>query len=364
MPFGRVGGTRFNDVERGSPYGFCDASRDALNADTFGKIEENCERLTVPVDSSDIGKMDWLNYHHLFYFMVIAQEGGIAPAARKLRLTHSTLCAQLKTLEEHLGAQLFERSGRRLVLTSFGNEAAAYASDIFRLGRELNDIAKGRVSPRRQTIRIGTVPDIPKTLVPRLLCPVLEQFGSGTAFIRQDATSTLVKLLATGRLNLALVNEVPAATPGIRIHAHELGETEILLYGSAALARGARRRFPQTLTGTPFVLPQSGTPLRKRLDAWFAKHQVEVNICAEVGDSGLLRAFGIANRGIFPVRAALATEVEDLQDMQLVGKCEGISERYYALTTDRRVKHPAISALIEGARANLNAASRGRRHDK
>src|SRR5689334_10668357 len=130
--------------------------------------------------------MEWLNYHHLFYFSVIAQEGGVAAAARKLRLTHSTLSAQLRSLEEQLGAPLFDRRGKRLVLTPFGIEAAGYASDIFRLGQELGDVARGKIRSGREVLRVGAVPAIPKTLVHYLLAPALDQFVTGPAFIRQD----------------------------------------------------------------------------------------------------------------------------------------------------------------------------------
>jgi LysR family transcriptional regulator, transcriptional activator of nhaA len=300
-------------------------------------------------------KMEWLNYHHLFYFSVIAEEGGVASAARKLRLTHSTLSAQLRALEEQLGTPLFERRGKRLVLTPFGIEATNYAADIFRLGRELNDVAKGRARPGRDALRIGAVAAIPKTLVHHLLTPALDQLEGGTAFIRQDAPTNLVDALAAGRLHLVLTNEVPTTPLGARIHTHALGETEILLYARADLAKSARRRFPQSLSGVPFVLPPGGTQLRRRLDEWFAEENVEAVVAAEVDDAGLLRVLGSAGRGVFPVRAAIKAEVEDLHDVQLVGQCGAVRERYYAVTIERRIKHPALAALVEGARADLHA---------
>lgn len=298
--------------------------------------------------------MEWLNYHHLFYFSVIAQEGGVAPAARKLRLTHSTLSAQLRALEEHFGEPLFERRAKRLVLTPFGVEAASYADDIFRLGHELNDVARGRARSGREALRVGVVASIPKTLVHHLLAPALDQLADGAAFIRQDSAQTLVETLTAGRLHVVLTNDIPMSPPGTRIHAHALGETDILFYGRADLARTARRRFPQSLSRLPMVLPPSGAPLRRRLDEWFAEQNIEVVVRAEVDDAGLLRAFGSAGRGVFPVRAALKAEVEDLHDVQMIGRCDGVRERFYAMTTDRRIKHPALVALVDKARANLH----------
>jgi LysR family transcriptional activator of nhaA len=290
----------------------------------------------------------------LFYFYVIAEEGGVAPAARKLRLTHSTLSAQLGALEAHFGAPLFERRGKRLVLTPFGTEAASFAADIFRLGRELNDVARGKVLAGREGLRLGVVPAIPKTLVHHLLSPALDG-SSGPTLVRQDSATKLIDALAAGRLHLILTNEVPAEASGSRIHAHSLGETEVLLYGRGDLARAARRDFPRSLAGAPFVMPASGSPLRRRLDEWLAGHDLEVTVAAEVDDAGLLRTFGSAGRGIFPVRAALKAEVEDLRDVKLVGPCEGVRERYYAITTDRRIRDAALARVIDQARRELLA---------
>jgi LysR family transcriptional activator of nhaA len=304
--------------------------------------------------------MDWLNYHHLFYFSVIAQEGGIAAAARKLRLTHSTLSAQLRALEEHFGTPLFERRGRRLVPTAFGAEAAGYATDIFRLGRELNEVARGRASPARERLRIGLVASLPKTLTHHLLAPAIDRTERGAVVIRQDSAHVLVDLLITGRLHLVLADHVPPAPPGTRIHAHLLGQTEVLLYARPRLARKASENFPASLSGVPFVLPPTEVPLRRSLDAWFVQHDLRVTVKTEVEDAGLLRVFGSEGRGVFPVRAALRAEVEDLHDVTLCGACSGVRERYYALTTDRRIEHPALKALVEAARKDLKPLMRTR----
>jgi LysR family transcriptional activator of nhaA len=301
-----------------------------------------------------MARVDWLNYHHLFYFSAIVHEGGVAPAARKLRLTHSTLSAQLRSLEDHFGAALFERRGRRLVPTAFGLEAAGYADDIFRLGRELMDVARGRGKPGRDILRVGVVPGLPKTLVHRLLGPALDQSARATAIVRQDTAEPLIESLAAGRLHVVLTNDVPPAIPAARLRSQALGETEILLYARGRVARAARRGFPRSLEGRPFVLPPPAAPLRRQLDAWFADRDVRVAVSIEVEDAGLLRAFGGAGRGVFPVRAALAAEVEDLRDVAMVGRCDGLRERYYAVTADRRTKHPAVAAIIERGPAYLH----------
>jgi LysR family transcriptional activator of nhaA len=295
--------------------------------------------------------MEWLNYHHLYYFWVIVQEGGVAHAARKLHLTHSTLSTQLRALEAHFGTPLFERRGRRLVLTSFGTDAASYAAEIFRLGHQLDDVARGRATGR-EVLRVGLVAGLPKTFAHHLLSPVLDD-ENFTVHARQDTAAALLQSLAAGRLHVVLTNEVPTPPPGTRLHSHGLGETSILLYARARLAQRARRNFPDGLAHVPFVLPPEGAPLRKRLDAWFLRLDLRPLVKAEVEDAGLLRVLGSAGRGVFPVRAALKAEVEDLHDIQLVGPCDGLSESYYAVSTERRIRHRAVAGIVDGARSRM-----------
>lgn len=301
-----------------------------------------------------MGRMEWLNYHHLYYFAVIAREGGLAAAARKLRLTHSTLSAQLRALESHFGAELFERRGKRLVLTPFGNDAVSYADDIFRLGRELNDVARGLVSPGRRALRIGVTSSLPKTLVHHLLAPALEDRHIGSVQVVQQSLAQLVESLVAGRLHVALSDEVPVTGPQSSVHAHVLGATKIFLYAGAEFASSLDGSFPALLEQQPFVLPPSTVPLRRTLDAWLVRKKLRIQLRAEVEDAGLLRVFGSA-RGIFPVRAALRAEVEDLHDVTELGACDGVLERYYLLSVDHRMAHPALTAIVEGARQGLHA---------
>jgi LysR family transcriptional activator of nhaA len=224
------------------------------------------------------------------------------------------------------------------------------------MGRELNDVARGRGRLGREIVRVGLVPSIPKSLAYQLTRPALEQ-EQLTVFIRQDTSAVLLDALVTGRLNVVLMNEVPAPPAGTRLQSHALGETEILLYARASLAKRAKRGFPKRLSDVPFVMPQAGTPLRKRLDEWLVRHGQRPIVKAEVDDAGLLRLLGARGYGVFPVRAALKTEAEDLRDVQLVGRCEGVRESYYAVTMDRRIRHAAVAAIVAAARGALHAVS-------
>jgi LysR family transcriptional activator of nhaA len=304
--------------------------------------------------------MDWLNYHHLYYFLAIVREGGVAAAARKLRLTHSTLSAQLRALEQHFGAALFERTAGRLVLTPLGVDAASYAEDIFRLGNELNDVARGRVSPGREILRVGVVASLPKTLIQHLLSPALDAGGIARVQVSQQALPALLEGLAAGRFHLLIADEVPPAATTLKIHGHAIGETDILLYASASIAAALPKDFPACLQRAPFVLPPPTLVLRRKLDDWLLEQGVQVDVKAEVEDAGLLRAFGSAGRGVFPVRSALRAEVEDLHDVERLGRCKGVRERYFLLSNERRIKHPAVAALVEGARRGLHGVAKER----
>ena len=297
--------------------------------------------------------MAWLNYQHLFYFSVIAREGGLARAAAALRLTHSTLSVQLRTLEETLGEPLFERRGRALVLTPFGRDVQQYASEIFRLGNELLDFARGRASsPRR--FEVGVVGAIPKTIACQLLLPALDTEEAGAVRIRQDTIERLVQELGTGRLHAIINDAPPVQAGGLKLHAHPLGSSEILLYGSPALAERYRKGFPRSLDGAPVLMPGPDATLRRGLERWLVDRSLRINAVGEVDDAGTLRALGATGRGLFPVRAALRNEVEEGLGAKRVGRLAGLVERYFAITLERRVRHPAVAALIDVARRRLD----------
>lgn len=300
--------------------------------------------------------MEWLNYHHLFYFRAIAREGSLTKAAANLHVTHSTLSVQLKSLEDFLGGPLFERRGRTIALTPLGVEVAAYADDIFRTGAELVDMARGRTSSRRTVLRVGVVGAIPKTVVVQLLEPAIAVKGFGAIFIRQDSLDRLLEELAASRIHLVLSDIPPPEGASHRVYGHLLGESDVLFYGAPALAKQYRRGFPASLEGAPVYLPSPGTSLRRLLERWFAQHGLHVRVEGEFDDAGTMRAFGFRGGALFPVRAALKAEVEEMSAAQRVGKVDGIRERYYAISVERRVRHPAMAALIERARARLQGA--------
>jgi LysR family transcriptional activator of nhaA len=300
--------------------------------------------------------VEWLNYHHLNYFWRIAQEGSLSRAAKRLGVSHSTLSTQLRSLELFLGGELFERRGRRLVLTPLGEETRSYADEIFRLGAELVEVARGRSRQRRIALRVGVVGDLPKTVAYALLRPAMGLPTFGPATIKQGALQVLLDELAGGRLHFILSDVPPPTTSTQRVFAHLLGETGVLLYGTAQLARKYSTRFPASLQQAPLLLPAAPSSLRRQIDRWLVDRNIEPNLVAEFEDAGLMRAAGLYGEGLFPVRSALRAEVEVSDGVTFVGELGGVFERYYVVSTERRVRHVAVTAVIENGRRELSRA--------
>jgi LysR family transcriptional activator of nhaA len=304
--------------------------------------------------------MEWLNYHHLNYFWRIAREGSLSRAATTLGVTHSTLSTQLRALEQFLGGQLFERRGRRLVLTTLGEEAASYADEIFRLGGELVEAARGRSQQRRLALRVGVVGDLPKTVAYAFLRPAMRLAKFGPTIVKQNTLERLLEELAGGRLHFALSDTPPPEASAHRVFAHLLGESQILLYGTPDLAKKYRSGFPRSLQRAPMLLPAAPSSLRRQIDRWLVERDLTINLMGEFDDAGLMRAAGLHGEGLFPLRVAIRDEVERLEAAKLVGGFEGILERYYVVSTERRVRHPAVNAIIEQGRLELARAGRER----
>ncbi len=297
--------------------------------------------------------MEWLNYHHLLYFWLVAREGSLARASAELRLAPSTVSGQIRSLEQSLGEKLFARSGRRLVLTEMGRVVFRYAEEIFTLGRELRDAVKGRPAGRPLSLAVGVADVVPKLVARRLLEPALELAEPVRLVCREDKPDRLLAELAVHDLDVVL-SDAPVG-PSIRIRAfnHLLGECGVVLFGTAKLAAAHRRNFPKSLDGAPVVLPTENTTLRRALDQWFAARGLRPRVVGEFEDSALLKVFGQVGMGLFPVSSVIADEVQRQYRVRPVGRLDGVRERFYAISVERRLKHPAVIAISEAARQTL-----------
>ena len=299
--------------------------------------------------------MEWLNYHHLYYFWTVARTGTIARASEELRLSAPTISAQLRTLEDTLGERLFMRSGRKLVLTDMGDAVFAYADQIFKTGRRLLDTVKdGRAgSPLRLTIGITDV--VPKLIAYRLIEPI---FGVGRPVriaCREASLEHLLAELATHELDVVISDKPVGHDASIRAYNHFLGEMGVIFMAERKLAMKYRRGFPSSLDGAPVLLPTEHAGVRRSLDQWFQELPVRPRIVGEFQDYALLRIFGEAGKGIFPVPSLFRGEMQTRYGMSVVGKTDTVYGRFYAISTERRPTHPGVVAICDTAKAQLHA---------
>lgn len=298
--------------------------------------------------------MEWLNYHHLLYFWTVVREGGVSRAAEKLRLAQPTVSAQVRLLEDMLGDKLFERQGRRLVLTDVGRLVYRYADEIFGIGRELLEALKGRPSAGRPLpLSVGVANAVPKLIVHRLLLPAVSGELAIRLVCREDSPEALLAELATHTLDV-VITDVPAP-PHVRVKAfsHLLGESDTSFFAAGPLATKLRRRFPRSLNDAPLLLPTPHTALRRALDQWFEAEDLHPRIVGEFDDSALMKAFGQAGDVAFPASTVIEQEVVRQYRAQPVGRARPVRERYYAISAERRLKHPGVLAVTTKARREL-----------
>jgi len=296
-----------------------------------------------------------VNYKHLHYFWAVAKEGGVARASERLHLTPQTISGQLSLLEERLGVDLFTRVGRNLELTETGRLVLSYADEIFSLGGELEEMIHQLPAGRPQLFRVGVVDVLPKSIAHRILEPALYMPEPVRMFCREASLDTLLAELAVHRLDLVLADRPIPSTVSTRGFSHKLGECAISFFAEKNLEKALQGDFPDCLDGAPLLLPSSGNQLRSEIDQWLDKHRLHPRMIAEFDDSALMKAFGQEGAGIFIAPAAIEAEVEWQYQVTSIGQIDEVKERFYAISVERRVTHPVVSAVMEAARESLFA---------
>jgi LysR family transcriptional activator of nhaA len=299
--------------------------------------------------------MEWLNYHHLLYFWTVAREGGISRAAEKLRLSQPTISAQIRRLEESFGQRLFQRQGRTLVMTDVGRVVFRYADEIFGIGRELTETLRGRPAGRPLQLTIGVANAVPKLIAYRLLHPAVRGEDPVYVVCREDNAEQLTALLATHALDVIIADTPAPPNVRVKVFNHLLGESDTAFFAPAALASRLRRRFPRSLTDAPLLVPTANAALRRALDEWFDKEDLRPRLAGEFEDSALMKVFGQGTGVVFPAPAAIAADVRRLYSVREIGRTSAVRERYYAISAERRLKHPGVLAITSAARDEVFA---------
>lgn len=299
--------------------------------------------------------MEWLNYHHLLYFWVVAREGGLTPAGKLLRLSHPTLSTQIRALEERLGAPLFVKVGRKRELSETGRLVYRYADEIFSLGHELLDMVHGRARGQAVRLDVGVVDVVPKLVVRRMLQPALTLAEPVKLVCHEDTHERLLAELALHTLDIVIADAPVPSGSSVRAFNHLLGETSVSFFAVPALAKHLRRGFPRSLDGAPMLLPLEGVALRRSLNAWFQRRGIAPRVVAEFEDSALLKQFGADGLGAFAGPTVMTREICRQYGVRAIGSAAEVRESFYAISAERRLHNPAVLAILDAARTELFA---------
>jgi len=295
--------------------------------------------------------MEWLNYHHLLYFWTVVREGSVVKAAETLRLSQPTVSSQVRALEASLGERLFTKVGRRLVPTDVGQVVFRYADEIFSLGRELITTVRSGAGGKPVRFVVGVTDALSKLIAYRLLSPALHLPEPVRMICREDRVERLLAGLAVHEVDLVLADTPVPPTVRVQAYSHLLGESDITFFASPALAVKLRRRFPASLHGVPALWPGEGTVLRRQLDEWCQRQKIQPAVVGEFDDSALMKAFGEQGAGVFAAPTVLSRELQRQHRVKAIARVEAIRERYYAISAERRITHPAVVAIATQARS-------------
>lgn len=296
-----------------------------------------------------------LNFKHLHYFLSVAREGGVIRAAERLHLAPQTLSGQISQFEERIGVALFNRTGRRMELTPAGKLALSYAEEIFQTGAELEDILRQGGEARFVTFRVGIADVVPKFVAHRLLAPVLELPEAVRLVCQEDRLERLLAEMAIHRVDMVLSDRPMPPGTEIKGHSHPLGESAVAFMASPALAGRLKARFPASLEGESLLLPGKDSALHGALPRWLDRQGIRMRVVGEFDDSALMKAFGEGGAGVFPAAAASLPDVVAHYKVERIGVTEGIRERFFLISPERRLAHPAARAVSDNARAGLFA---------
>lgn len=295
-------------------------------------------------------RMNWLNYHHLQYFWIVSREGSVARASEILHVTPATISIQLKELESSLGVELFKKAGRGLALTEMGEAVQAYAQDIFSTGQELLDMVHGRPVGGPTVLRVGIKDVMPKVVAYQLLEPTFEVTDNLRLCCYEGDIGKLLADLAIHKLDVVLSDTPIDPSLKVRAYSHLLGESEVSFVAARSIAKKYKKGFPECLNGAPMLLPMSNTYLRRSLEYWFEENGIRPRIVGEFDDSAMLKIMGRAGHGIFPIVSVIRKEVESMYGVEWIADIPHLTEKFYAISVERKVKHPAVLRITEQAR--------------
>lgn len=294
-----------------------------------------------------------LNYKQLHYFWSVAKVGSIVRAAERLHLTPQTISGQIGELERALGSELFRRVGRRIELTEAGKLAFAHADEIFQIGNELEGLLRQSTTTSGLPFRVGVADVVPKSIAYALLAPALTIADCVSLICLEDKLERLYAELVIHNLDMVIADRPLPVELGVKGHSHTLGRCAMVFCAVPALARRYRENFPASLNEAPMLLPSASAAARGPLGRWFNERALHPRIVGEFDDTALMKAFGGAGAGVFPVPADIAAEMQRQYGVEIVGSTEDVFVKYYAISVERRLTHPAVDAITQAAKQSF-----------
>ena len=288
--------------------------------------------------------MEWLNFHHLRYFWVVAREGGLRGAAEKLNVSQPSISAQIKLLEESMGTPLFRRGGRGLQLTETGRLVLEYAEQIFATAREMLHAVKQGTPSRTMSFHVGITDSLPKIVAGKMLHPARRLEPPPRLICREGQLDELLPLLVTHRLDMVLADEPAGAGHKFKVFNHSLGSCGVTFCAAPKLAAKLRKNFPKSLHAAPALLPTEGTSLRRVVDEWFHQREIRPEVIGEFDDAALMTQIAQEGAGFVPLYSIAVDSVPHLSEIGDAPECRC---HMHAITVERRLKHPAILAVTE-----------------
>ncbi len=287
----------------------------------------------------------WINYHHLFYFKTIAEEGTVSRAAEKLRLGQPTLSAQLKQFEETLGVQLFERHHKKLVLTEQGKVALDYSKSIFKLGSEMYEVLHDRLKPLKPSLHLGALDSVPKQIVLQLVKHAF-RISPCQITLSEGKSDELIRELSAHSMDLMVTNFLPTGTDGRGLYHKSITKKNVAFYGAPKF-KALRKGFPKSISGVPMVLPTYDSRLRQDLDHWAKLNKIELNIITESQDISVKKLMATSELGLMPAATHTVTGQVLRGELVEIGQLKGVYEELFLITAQRKIENPIAAKLMD-----------------
>lgn len=289
--------------------------------------------------------MDWLNYHHLRYFWVVAKEGSLRQAALKLSVSEPAISAQLQDLANSLGEPLFRRSGRNLVLTETGHMVLGYAEEIFSVGQELLNAVRQMPTTRVLRVNLGVVDSFPKLVTLEFLKPLFDYSPRPHLICHEGKAEDLLPRLGAHRLDIVFSDQPAPTSSKFKTYSHLLGTSTVSFCALPRIAKSLKGPFPGCLDGVECVLPTQNTHLRRSLEDWFHQQKIRPKVTAEFEDAALMKVAAAEGLGVIPIPTLALQEAVDRYHFKILGELKQVKEYFYGITAERRVQHPALNLI-------------------